>query len=144
MDRASFQVQNNCPRWLYVFCQQWTRVNKKIWTTGGDWLVHMIPSLSGKCPFFIILIFMKNVLDSDILVSNFELKLHYYFHFQTNILGKDRIPLIPQIMNWIVPLLSFYKNGFGIKWYKKVDMPLNKKKNEKKKTPDSMQLVFAF
>ena len=29
-------------------------------------------------------------------------------------------------MGEIIPILFFYKNGFGIKWPTKVDMPLNK------------------
>ena len=33
---------------------------------------------------------------------------------------------IPLVMGWIVPLLFFYKDGFGIKLPSKVDMPLNK------------------
>ena len=34
--------------------------------------------------------------------------------------------LIHQAMSSIVPQLSFYKGGFGIKYTRKVDMPLNK------------------
>ena len=29
-----------------------------------------------------------NVLDYDIIISEFKLKLYYYIHFQTNTLGK--------------------------------------------------------
>ena len=38
-------------------------------------------------------------------------------------------PLIPPAMCYIVPLLFFYKDGFGIKWAITVDMPLNKETN---------------
>ena len=50
---------------------------------------------------------VATVLDSDIVVSEFELLLRYYVHFWTNTLktGKD----------WIVQLLSFYRDDFGIK-----------------------------
>ena len=36
----------------------------------------------------------RNVLDCDIVVSAFELQLHYQVHFRTNILGKGMNPLI--------------------------------------------------
>ena len=51
-----------------------------------------------------------NLLDYDILVSEFEFH-SYYVHFRTNTLGKG----IPQAMGEIVSLLTFYKDGFGIK-----------------------------
>ena len=35
-------------------------------------------------------------------------------------------PFILPAMDWIVPLLDFYLENFGIKWPKKVDMPLKK------------------
>ena len=42
-------------------------------------------------------------------------------------LGKLWIPLYsPPHINWIVPPLLFYKDGFGIKLLTNVDMPLNK------------------
>ena len=34
--------------------------------------------------------------------------------------------IISPAIGWIVPLLFFYKDGFGIKSPIKVDMPLNK------------------
>ena len=40
-------------------------------------------------------------------------------------LRKGWIPY-PPAMGWIVLLLVFYNDGFGIKWLTKVDMPLNK------------------
>ena len=42
---------------------------------------------------------MVNVLESKIIVSEFELKLHYYFHFRTNTLGKGMEPLILPAMD---------------------------------------------
>ena len=41
-------------------------------------------------------------------------------------LEKVMKPLILLAMDYIVPLLFFSKDGFGIKWYAKVYMPLNK------------------
>ena len=55
---------------------------------------------------------VANVLDCDVTVSEFELQLHYYVHFRTNILRKSMNPLTP------LALLSpqfFYKDSFGIK-----------------------------
>ena len=52
---------------------------------------------------------MVNVLDCDIVKR--ELKLQSYSYFQTNMLEKG----IPYAMGNIVPLLFFYKDGFGIK-----------------------------
>ena len=37
-----------------------------------------------------------------------------------------RTSLIPPAMGWIILLLFFYKDGFGIKYPTKVDIPLNK------------------
>ena len=41
-------------------------------------------------------------------------------------LGKIWNLLIPQAIGYRVPLLFFYKDGFGIKWPTKVDILLNK------------------
>ena len=38
---------------------------------------------------------VANVWDSDILLSEFELQLHYCVHFQINTLEKSMNPLIP-------------------------------------------------
>ena len=40
---------------------------------------------------------MANVLDFNIVVSEFELQWHYYIHFRTNTLGKGMNSLIPQL-----------------------------------------------
>ena len=58
---------------------------------------------------------MVKAMDCGILVSEFELQLHYYVHFQVNTLGKRMNPLILPAMGLIVPLLFFLENGFGIK-----------------------------
>ena len=42
-------------------------------------------------------------------------------------------PFISPAISKIVPLLLFYKDGFGINYSTKVDMPLNKKKHQRKK-----------
>ena len=49
------------------------------------------------------------------IVTKFELHIHYYILFQTNNLGKDVNLLIPSAMGWIVSLLLFGKDDFGIK-----------------------------
>ena len=51
---------------------------------------------------------VANVLDCDIVISEFQLHLCNYIHFQTDSLN-------PKKKGKIVPLLSFEKDGFGIK-----------------------------
>ena len=63
--------------------------------------------------------------------SKFELQLYYYVHFQTNTLGKGMNPLILLVMDLILSLLFFCKDGFGIKYPTKFDMPLNKETESK-------------
>ena len=58
---------------------------------------------------------MVKVTDCGIVVSEFEFQSHYYVHFRTNTLGKGMNPLILPAMGQRVPLLFFYKDGFGIK-----------------------------
>ena len=58
---------------------------------------------------------MAKVLDCSVEVCEFELQLRYYIHFWNNALGKDISLLIPPAMGSIVPLLFFYRDGFGIK-----------------------------
>ena len=41
-------------------------------------------------------------------ISEFEVQLYFYFHFRTNTLRKGVNP-------FILPLLFFYNDGFGIK-----------------------------
>ena len=55
---------------------------------------------------------VANVLNCDIATSEFKLQSCYYTNFQTNILEKGMNFIIPP---WIVLLLFFYKNDFGIK-----------------------------
>ena len=54
------------------------------------------------------------VLDCRIIVSEFKLQSYYYIHFQTNTLGKGMNPLILPAMGYIVLLLFFEKDRFGI------------------------------
>ena len=57
---------------------------------------------------------MVKVLDGEIVVSEFELKLRSYVHFQTNTLVKGMNPLILTAMGWIAFLLFFWKDVSGI------------------------------
>ena len=57
--------------------------------------------------------------------TEFELLSCYYIHFQTNAREKVMNPFT-QGTGYIASLLSFCKNGFGIKKPAKVDMPSNK------------------
>ena len=68
---------------------------------------------------------MANVIDCGIIVSQFEIQSCYYDHFQTNALWKDTNFLILQLWVYIIPLLFFYKDGFGILWSMKIDISLN-------------------
>ena len=49
---------------------------------------------------------LVNLLNSDIVVSEFELKSGYYVHFRVNRLKKGRKPLIPFTIFGLVPYLS--------------------------------------
>ena len=55
------------------------------------------------------------MLDSCVDVSEFLLQSYNCILFWTNTLGKSIYPFIPPAMGWILPLLFFYKDGFGIK-----------------------------
>ena len=57
---------------------------------------------------------MANILDCEIVVSEFELQSRYYIHIQTNNLGKGMNSRILQDMAWIVSLLFLYKYSFRI------------------------------
>ena len=64
---------------------------------------------------------MDYVLDCQILVGEFELKERNYVDFRTNNLGKGMNALTStprQTIVKIVLLMSFNKDGFGIKWLK--------------------------
>ena len=69
---------------------------------------------------------VANVLDCHSIVSEFEFQSRYYIHFLINILEKGMDFLIPLTMDYILSLLFFYKDSFGIKLPMTVDMPLNK------------------
>ena len=58
---------------------------------------------------------MVKAMDCWIVVSEFELQPRYYVHFRTNTLGKGINPLILPVMGYIVQLLFFSNDGFGIK-----------------------------
>ena len=57
---------------------------------------------------------VTNMLDCDIIVSEFKLQPYSYIHFQTYALEKGMNYLIPSAKGWIVTLL-FFKEGFDIK-----------------------------
>ena len=56
-----------------------------------------------------------NLLDWDIIVSEFKLQYHYWVPFQINTFVKDMNPLSLFSMGQIAPLLSFNNVNFGIK-----------------------------
>ena len=58
---------------------------------------------------------MANVLDCNIMLSEFKLQSQYYVYFQINTLRKAMNLLLFQAIGYIVSLLFFYKDGFGIK-----------------------------
>ena len=89
----------------------------------------LFPNLSGM---EILRGVLANILDYDIIISEFELKSRYYVHIRTNLLRKGMNTFIPQpAMVEIIPLLLFYKNGLGFKWPTKVDIPLDKETKNK-------------
>ena len=57
---------------------------------------------------------MARLLDCSLEVNVFELQSRYYIHFQTNTLGKGVNYLIPPALAYIVSLLFFDKDDFGI------------------------------
>ena len=74
----------------------------------------MVPLLSftgGGCPRGA----MVKAMDYGIVVSEFVLHSCYYVHFRANTPEKGMKPLILPAMGWIVPLLVFKENVFGIK-----------------------------
>ena len=67
---------------------------------------------------------MANMLDCNIMVSQFKLKSHYNINFQTNTLGKGINPTCYE--------LNSTTTGLGIKYLTKVDMSLKKETKPKK------------
>ena len=65
--------------------------------------------------------FVANLLANDIIASEFEFKSRYYDLFQINSTGKGMNSFLPTATDWIVSLLVFNKDGFGIPTT--VDMP---------------------
>ena len=64
----------------------------------------------GGCPCGV----MVKAMDCGIVVSEFVLQSRYYVLFRVNTLAKGMNPLILPAMSYIVPLLFFKENGFGI------------------------------
>ena len=58
---------------------------------------------------------MAKALDCHVEVTEFELQTYNYIHFGSNTIGKGMKPLILQAIGYIVSLVFFYKDGFGIK-----------------------------
>ena len=89
------------------------------WIAIADWACP--PCYSGICVHQHIGLYyppsgvMVKAMDCEIVVSEFDLQSCYYVHFQTNTLRKGMNPLILPAMGWIVSLLFFLENGFGIK-----------------------------
>ena len=73
------------------------------------------------------------MLDCNIIVNEFEIKLRHYVPFWTNIIGKGMSPQISPQFKIVMSLLNksastiFYKGGLGIKYYTNFDMPLKQK-----------------
>ena len=66
-----------------------------------------------------------NMLDCNIVVSQFKFQFSYYSHFHTNTLEKGLNPFIPSYeLNSTTT--TFHKGDFRIKLSTKVDIPLNK------------------
>ena len=57
---------------------------------------------------------MVKAKDSEIVVSKFVLQSRYYVHFRIDTIGKSMNSLILPAMGYIVPLLFFLENDFGI------------------------------
>ena len=68
---------------------------------------------------------MVEVLDFGLEVNEFKLQSYYYIKFWIKI-GKAMNSFILLALGGIVSLLFFYKDGFDIKLFTKVDMPFNK------------------
>ena len=64
---------------------------------------------------------MANMLDCSLELMEFELLSHNYIHFQIKTFGKAWTPYPSPAMGWIISLLFFYKDGFGIKHPMKVE-----------------------
>ena len=58
---------------------------------------------------------MIKAVDCRIIVNEFEPDTRYYDHFWTNTHWKEMNAFIIQAMCWIVPLMLFWRDDFGIK-----------------------------
>ena len=70
---------------------------------------------------------MAKVLNCVLKVSKFKHQLCYCIPFEINTLGGGINPLLSPVMDYIISLMFFYKDGFGIKLPMKVDMPLKQR-----------------
>ena len=68
---------------------------------------------------------MAKALDCNLEISEFKLRSRYYIQFRTNTLEKGTPPPTNP-PDYVLNSILFYKDGFGIKYPTKVDMPLNK------------------
>ena len=80
---------------------------RQVWSTTRDFDLQF-ESFNDKVPAGR----NANVLDCDIVVSEFELPSSFYVHFWINTLGKDMNPIIPAKL---LALLFFYKDGCSMK-----------------------------
>ena len=71
----------------------------------------ILKDVSRDCNLWVIVV---NVLESDIVVREFEMLSRYYIRFQNNTFKKGMNPLIPPARSCVVPLLLFYRGWFGI------------------------------
>ena len=55
---------------------------------------------------------VANVLEGDIVESQFKLQSHHYVHFRTNTFRESMNPVIPLAEGLIVLVLFFNKDGF--------------------------------
>ena len=76
---------------------------------------------------------IAEMLDCDIVESEFEPQSFYYVPFRTNILLRIMNPFIPTAMGWSVSQLFFYVDGFDIKYPRKVEKTFKKTLKLKKK-----------
>ena len=75
---------------------------------------------------------MAKVLDCNIKVSDFDLQSRYHLQVRKNNLGRStEPPLSLPAMGWVVSLLFFSKDSFGIKQPSKFDMLLKQWKQTK-------------
>ena len=94
----SMCLSRSCWRWRNILCERYifacsdfllARDSKNSWNHITVYKLLVLDK--GGCPHNVV----ANMLDCDIVVSEFKLQSCYYIHFQTNTLGKGMNPLIP-------------------------------------------------